>query len=1088
MARFFIDRPIFAWVIALFIIVLGATSITRLPVAQYPAVAPPTVQLSVAYPGASAQTLEDSVLSVIEREMNGAPGMAYMESVAQADGTGQITLSFEPGTNLDLAQVEVQNRLSRATPRLPSVVNQQGVRVEKSQANFLLFTMLSSSDPDADVTQIADYAARNVQPELQRLPGIGQVQLFGAERAMRVWLDPAKLQSYGLTPSDVNAAIAAQNAQVSAGSIGALPLANKQATEATVIVPGQLSTVEQFGDITLRALTDGSTVRLKDVARIELGGQSYATTARLNGQPSVGMGVQLAPGANALAVANAVKARMAELKGFFPAGVDYTIPYDSSTFVEISIEQVVHTLFEAVALVFIVMFIFLQNWRYTLIPTIVVPVALLGTLVVMLLAGFSINVLTMFGMVLVIGIVVDDAIVVVENVERIMGEEGLSPVQATRKAMTQISGAIIGITVVLVVVFVPLAFFSGSIGNIYRQFSLVMAVSIAFSAFRALSLTPALCATLLKPVEAGHNHEKKGFFGWFNRSFARLTSRYEGWVGALLKRGGRMMLVYVAIGVAVGWMYTRLPTSFLPQEDQGYVIVNMQLPAGATIERTQAVVEEVEGYLLKQPEVANMVAVMGFSFSGQGQNAALSFVSLKPWGERKGVEHGADAVAGRAMAALSGIKDAFIYPLSPPPIPELGVSAGFNLRLQDRGSKGHAELLAARNQLLGMAMQSPVLSGVRPNGLEDAPQLRVDIDRDQAAAQGVSFASINSAISTALGSAYVNDFPNAGRMQRVVVQAEAAARMNPEDILRLTVQNSAGQAVPLSAFASTTWVTGPMQTVRYNGYPAMRIEGAAAPGYSTGQAMAEMEALAAKLPPGFGVEWTGQSREEKLAGNQAIILYAFAILAVFLALAALYESWSIPLAVILVVPLGVLGVLIGVNLRGLTNDVYFQIGLITIIGLSAKNAILIIEFAKDLQAQGRSALQAALEAAKLRFRPILMTSLAFTAGVVPLAIASGASSASQRAIGTGVIGGMIVGTILAVFFVPLFFVVVRSVFKGSKREHEHAAEHAAKAGFTNEAGQHDADDPESGLTDAQRRALNADSIDTPPPSHQKDPS
>ena len=1088
MARFFIDRPIFAWVIALFIIVLGATSITRLPVAQYPSVAPPTVVLSAAYPGASAQTLEDSVLSVIEREMNGAPGLAYMESVAQANGTGSITLSFEPGTNLDLAQVEVQNRLARATPRLPSVVNQQGVRVEKSQSNFLMFTMLSSSEPGADVTRIADYAARNVQPELQRLPGIGQVQLFGAERAMRIWLDPAKLQSYGLTPADVNAAIAAQNAQVSAGSIGDLPLAHNQATTATVIVPGQLSTVEQFGNITLRAQTGGATVRLKDVARIELGGQSYATAARLNGQPSVGMGIQLAPGANALAVAKAVKKRMAELEAFFPAGVSYTIPYDSSTFVQISIEQVVQTLFEAVALVFIVMFIFLQNWRYTLIPTIVVPVALLGTLVVMLLAGFSINVLTMFGMVLVIGIVVDDAIVVVENVERIMGEEGLSPVQATRKAMTQISGAIIGITVVLVVVFVPLAFFSGSIGNIYRQFSLVMAVSIAFSAFMALSLTPALCATLLKPVEAGHNHEKKGFFGWFNRSFARLTSRYEGWVGALLKRGGRMMLVYVAIGVAVGWMYTRLPTSFLPQEDQGYVIVNMQLPAGATIERTQAVVEEVEGYLLKQPEVANMVAVMGFSFSGQGQNAALSFVSLKPWGERKGVEHGADAVAGRAMAALSGIKDAFIYPLSPPPIPELGVSAGFNLRLQDRGSKGHAELLAARNQLLGMAMQSPVLSGVRPNGLEDAPQLRVDIDRDQAAAQGVSFASINSAISTALGSAYVNDFPNAGRMQRVVVQAEAAARMNPEDILRLTVQNSAGQAVPLSAFASTTWVTGPMQTVRYNGYPAMRIEGAAAPGYSTGQAMAEMEALAAKLPPGFGVEWTGQSREEKLAGNQAIILYAFAILAVFLALAALYESWSIPLAVILVVPLGVLGVLIGVNLRGLTNDVYFQIGLITIIGLSAKNAILIIEFAKDLQAQGRSALQAALEAAKLRFRPILMTSLAFTAGVVPLAIASGASSASQRAIGTGVIGGMIVGTILAVFFVPLFFVVVRSVFKGSKREHEHAAEHAAKAGFTNEAGQHDADDPESGLTDAQRRALNADSIDTPPPSHQKDPS
>ena len=1046
MARFFIDRPIFAWVIALFIIVLGATSITRLPVAQYPSVAPPTVVLSAAYPGASAQTLEDSVLSVIEREMNGAPGLAYMESVAQANGTGSITLSFEPGTNLDLAQVEVQNRLARATPRLPSVVNQQGVRVEKSQSNFLMFTMLSSSEPGADVTRIADYAARNVQPELQRLPGIGQVQLFGAERAMRIWLDPAKLQSYGLAPADVNAAIAAQNAQVSAGSIGDLPLAQGQTTTATVVVPGQLSTVEQFGNITLRAQTGGATVRLKDVARIELGGQSYATAARLNGQPSVGMGIQLAPGANALAVVKAVKKRMAELEAFFPAGVSYTIPYDSSTFVQISIEQVVQTLFEAVALVFIVMFIFLQNWRYTLIPTIVVPVALLGTLAVMLVAGFSINVLTMFGMVLVIGIVVDDAIVVVENVERIMSEEGLSPVQATRKAMGQISGAIIGITVVLIVVFVPLAFFSGSIGNIYRQFSLVMAVSIAFSAFLALSLTPALCATLLKPVEAGHHHEKKGFFGWFNRGFTRLTSRYEGWVGALLKRGGRMMIVYLAIGAAVGWMYTRLPTSFLPQEDQGYIIVNIQLPAGATLERTQAVVEQVEGYLLKQPEVANMVAVMGFSFSGQGQNAALSFVSLKPWDERKGAEHGADAVAGRAMGALSGVKDAFIFSLSPPPIPELGVSAGFNLRLQDRSSQGHDALLAARNQLLGMTAQSKVVSGVRPNGLEDAPQLRVDINRDQAAAQGVSFSAINSAISTALGSSYVNDFPNAGRMQRVVVQADAAARMQPEDILRLTVQNSAGQAVPLSAFATTSWVTGPMQTVRYNGYPAMRIEGAAAPGQSTGQAMAEMEALAAKLPPGFGIEWTGQSREEKLAGNQAILLYAFAILAVFLALSALYESWSIPLAVILVVPLGVLGVLIGVNLRGLTNDVYFQIGLITIIGLSAKNAILIIEFAKDLQAQGRSVLQAALEAAHLRFRPILMTSLSFIAGVVPLAIASGASSASQRVIGTGVIGGMVVGTVLSVFLVPVFFLVVRSIFKGGKREQEMAQQHARSAG------------------------------------------
>ena len=1050
MARFFIDRPIFAWVIALFIIVLGATSITRLPVAQYPSVAPPTVVLSAAYPGASAQTLEDSVLSVIEREMNGAPGLAYMESVAQANGTGSITLSFEPGTNLDLAQVEVQNRLARATPRLPSVVNQQGVRVEKSQSNFLMFTMLSSSEPGADVTRIADYAARNVQPELQRLPGIGQVQLFGAERAMRIWLDPAKLQSYGLTPADVNAAIAAQNAQVSAGSIGDLPLAPDQATTATVIVPGQLSTVEQFGNITLRAQTSGAAVRLKDVARIELGAQSYATAARLNGQPSVGMGIQLAPGANALAVAKAVKKRMAELEAFFPAGVSYTIPYDSSTFVQISIEQVVQTLFEAVALVFIVMFIFLQNWRYTLIPTIVVPVALLGTLAVMLVAGFSINVLTMFGMVLVIGIVVDDAIVVVENVERIMNEEGLPPLQATRKAMGQISGAIIGITVVLISVFLPLAFFAGSVGNIYRQFSAVMGVSIAFSALMALSLTPALCATLLKPVEAGHGHAKKGFFGGFNRGFARTAKGYEGWVAKLLRRGGRMMVIYVALIAAVGVLYMRLPTSFLPNEDQGNLLVNIQLPPGATLERTQAVVEKVEDFMLKQPEVKNMVAVLGFSFSGQGQNAGLSFVTLKDWSERAGAGHTAEAIAGRAMGALSGVRDAFIFALSPPAIPELGVSSGFTFRLQDRGGNGHDALVAARNQMLGMARQSKILAGVRPDGLEDAPQLQVDIDRDKASAQGVSFAAINSAISTALGSAYINDFPNAGRLQRVVVQAEAGARMQPDDILKLTAINSQGKAVPLSAFATTRWKTGAMQTVRYNGYPAMRIAGGAAPGYSTGDAMAEMERMAAQLPAGFGFEWTGQSREEKLAGSQAMVLYGFAILAVFLCLAALYESWSIPLSVILVVPLGVLGVLLGVSLRGMANDVYFQVGLITIIGLSAKNAILIIEFAKDLQAQGKSVVESALAAAHLRFRPIVMTSLAFILGVLPLAIASGASSASQRAIGTGVIAGMVVGTTMAVFFVPVFFVVVRSLFKGSARQRQFDAQHAHQTGAGND--------------------------------------
>ena len=1045
MAKFFIERPIFAWVVALFIMVLGAVSITQLPISQYPTVAPPTIVVTVAYPGASAQTLEDSVLAVIEREMNGAPGLAYMEAVSQANGTGTLTLSFEPGTNPDLAQVEVQNRLSRATPRLPAVVNQQGVRVEKSQSNFLLFTMLSSSDPKFDVNSLSDYAARNVVPELQRLPGIGQVQLFGAERAMRVWVDPAKLQGFNLSAADVASAIQAQNAQVSAGSLGELPNLSGQSISATVVVPGQISSTQEFGDIVLRANADGSAVRLKDVARIELGAQSYATSARLNGKPATGMGVQLSPSGNALAAATAVKTRMAELEKYFPPGMSWTIPYDSSEFVQISIKQVAVTLLEAIALVFLVMYLFLQNFRYTVIPTIVVPVALLGTFGALLAMGFSINVLTMFGMVLVIGIVVDDAIVVVENVERIMNEEGLSPLEATRKAMGQISGAIIGITVVLIAVFVPLAFFAGSVGNIYRQFSAVMAVSIAFSAFMALSLTPALCATLLKPVEAGHGHAKKGFFGGFNRGFARSAKGYEGWVAKLLRRSGRMMVIYVALIAAVGVLYMRLPTSFLPNEDQGNLLVNIQLPPGATLERTQAVVEKVEEFMLQQPEVKNMVAVLGFSFSGQGQNAGLSFVTLKDWSERRGAGQTAEAIVGRAMGALSGVRDAFIFALSPPPIPELGVSSGFTFRLQDRGGNGHDALVAARNQMLGMASQSKVLAGVRPDGLEDAPQLQVDIDREKASAQGVGFAAINSTISTALGSAYINDFPNAGRMQRVVVQAEAQARMQPDDILKLTALNSQGKAVPLSSFATTRWVSGAMQTVRYNGYPAMRIAGGAAPGYSTGDAMAEMERLAAQLPAGFGFEWTGQSREEKLAGSQALVLYGFAILAVFLCLAALYESWSIPLSVILVVPLGVLGVLLGVSLRGMTNDVYFQVGLITIIGLSAKNAILIIEFAKDLQAQGKSVIESALEAAHLRFRPIIMTSLAFILGVVPLAIASGASSASQRAIGTGVISGMVVGTFLAVFFVPIFFVVVRSLFKGSARQRQFDAQHSHQA-------------------------------------------
>ncbi len=1045
MAKFFIERPIFAWVIALFVMVLGAVAITQLPIAQYPPVAPPSIVVSAAYPGASARTLEDSVLSVIEREMNGSPGLIYMESVAQADGTGNLTLSFQPGTNPELAQVDVQNRLSRATPRLPAAVTQQGVRVDKSRSNFLLFAILSSDDPAWDPVALGDYAARNVVPELQRLAGVGQVQLFGTERAMRVWIDPAKLLSYKLSAADVNAAIRAQNAQVAAGEIGSLPNVAGQGIAATVVVNGQLSSVEQFGRLLLRANPDGSAVRLKDVARIELGGQAYATSARLNGKPSTGIGVQLSPSGNALATAEAVRAKMHELEKFFPAGMQWKIPYDSSRFIRISIEQVAKTLFEAVVLVFLVMFLFLQNWRYTLIPTIVVPVALLGTFAALLALGFSINVLTMFGMVLVIGIVVDDAIVVVENVERIMSEEGLSPQAATRKAMRQISGAIVGITVVLISVFVPLAFFSGSVGNIYRQFAAVMGVSIAFSAFFALSLTPALCATLLQPVAAGH-HEKTGFFGWFNRGFARSAKGYEGWLARLLPRAGRSLLVYGAIVGVAALVYLRLPTSFLPNEDQGTLLVNVQLPPGATRERTRAVMEQVEGFMLKQPEVEGMVGVLGFSFSGQGQNAALAFVTLKDWAERHAPGSSAQDLAGRAFGALAGIRDAFIFPLSPPPIPELGSASGFSFRLQDRAGVGREVLLGARNQLLGLASQSQVLAQVRPDGLEDAPQLQLDIDRDKAQALGVGFDAINAVISTTLGSSYINDFPNAGRLQRVVVQADAPARMQPDDLLRLHVINGSGQAVPLSAFASTRWISGAMQTVRYNGYPAMRISGSAAPGYSTGAAMAEMERLAAQLPSGLGFEWTGQSREEKLAGAQAIIVYGFAILAVFLCLAALYESWSIPLAVILVVPLGVLGVLLATLLRGYANDVYFQVGLITIIGLSAKNAILIIEFAKDLQAQGKSVIEAALAAAHLRLRPIIMTSLAFMLGVLPLALASGAGSASQRAIGTAVIGGMITGTLLAVVFVPLFFVVVRRLFKGSARQHQFDAAHGHATG------------------------------------------
>ncbi|MRW86490.1 efflux RND transporter permease subunit [Pseudoduganella sp. FT26W] len=1038
MAKFFIDRPVFAWVIALFILLGGMLAITVLPVAQYPTIAPPSIVITATYPGATAQVLDDAVTSVIEQEMNGADGLQYVESSSEASGSVTITVTFVPGTNPDLASVDVQNRIKRVESRLPAAVTQQGVQVNKARSNILMFVGLTSTDGRLDPTGLGDYLARNVVNEIKRIPGVGQAQLFGTERAMRVWVDPVKLIGLKMTMADVTAAIRAQNAQVTSGTLGDLPSPASQTYSAPIVVTGQLSSTTEFGQIVLRANPNGSLVRLKDVARVEMGGASFNISARLNGAPFSAIAVQLSLTGNALQTATAVKEKMDQLAKYFPPGVKYTIPYDTSLFVKISIEEVVKTLLEAVVLVFLVMYLFLQNIRYTLIPTIVVPVALMGTFAAMQLFGFSINVLTMFGMVLAIGILVDDAIVVVENVERIMSEEGLSPRDATRKAMEQITGAIIGITLVLIAVFIPMAFFGGAVGAIYRQFSLAMVSAMLFSALMALTLTPALCATMLKPVEAGHHNEKKGFFGWFNRKFAVTATGYQGVIARILKRTGRYLIIFALLCGVVGWLYVKLPSSFLPNEDQGYLIANVQLPAGASTARTQAVLAQADAYFRKQPAVARTIAVAGFSFSGNGQNAGLVFIPLKDWKER-GAEDSAQAIAQRAMGALSGIPDAIIFPLSPPPIRELGNATGITARLQDRSAQGHDALIAARNQLLGLAAKSPILKGVRPEGLEDAPQLQVDIDREKANALGVSFADINAMMSTALGSSYVNDFASSGRQQRVIVQADAPRRLQPQDIMQLNARSASGTMVPFSSFATSHWIQGPVQLVRYNGYPAIKLTGDAAPGRSSGEAMAELEHLAEQLPPGFGIEWTGQSLEEKTSGSQAPMLFALSLLAAFLVLAALYESESIPIAVLLVVPLGVLGALLGAHLRGLPNDVYFKVGLIAIIGLSAKNAILIIEFAKDLQAQGKGLIEATLEAVHLRFRPIIMTSLAFILGVLPLVIATGAGSASQRAIGTGVMGGMITATVLAVFLVPVFFVVIRKIFKGSERQRKLAA-------------------------------------------------
>jgi len=1035
MAQLFIRRPILAWVFALFISIAGIIAIPFLPIAQYPKVAPPQLTISTSYPGASPQEIYQGVTRLIEDELNGVEGLMYFESTSDTAGQVSINATFQAGTNINQASVDVQNAIRRVEARLPSAVASQGVTVEEASSGFLMFITLTSTDGTMDEVALGDYLNRNVLGELRRIEGVGRAQLFSAQRAMRVWIDADKLVGLNLTAADINSAITSQNAQVAAGQIGAAPNPVSQDLTATVLVKGQLTDTKEFGNIVLRANPDGSSVRLKDVARIELGAETYNFSSRLNGQPSAAVGIQLSSTGNAVATSKAVTAKLEELSRFFPSGVAYSVPYDTSPFVSASIEKVMHTLVEAIILVFVVMFVFLQNFRYTVIPTLVVPVALLGTCAVMYATGFSINVLTMFAMVLAIGILVDDAIVVVENVERIMAEEGLSPKAATQKAMRQITGAILGITLVLSCVFIPMAFFPGSTGIIYRQFSLTMVVSILFSAFLALSLTPALCATFLKPIPKGH-HEKRGIGGWFNRKFDSLTNGYTKTATGTAKRAGRMMVIYLALVAGLGYLFINLPSAFVPNEDQGFLIVDIQGPPEASANRTLASIKQIETIFKADPAVKDIVAIQGFSFSGNGANAALAFVTLKDWSER-GAGNSAQDIANRANMKLFGLKDATTFALSPPPIEGFGTSGGFSFRLQDRNGIGQAALSAAAAELMQKASQSPILTGMRIEGLPDAAQVLLVIDREKANTFGVTFADINNTITANLGSSYINDFPNAGRMQRVIVQAQDRDRLQVEDLLKLNVRNSSGGMVPLSSFAIAQWQKGSPQVVGYNGYPTIRIAGAPAPGNSTGAAITEMERLASELPAGIGYEWTGQALEEIKSGSQAPFLFGLSILFVFLLLAGLYESWSIPLAVMLVVPLGIIGSVLAVMVRDMPNDIYFKVGLIAIIGLSAKNAILIVEFAKDYYAEGRSLLDSAVQAARVRFRPIIMTSLAFTLGVVPLAIATGPSAASQNAIGTGVLGGMISATILAVFFVPAFFVFVLTLMRTKRPVTEH---------------------------------------------------
>ncbi|KEF33090.1 RND efflux system, inner membrane transporter CmeB [Marinobacter nitratireducens] len=1028
MARFFIDRPIFAWVIAIIMMMAGGLAIYSLPVEQYPTVAPPEVTISANYPGASAEAVEDSVTQVIEQEMNGIDNLLYMGSTSDSSGNVQITLTFAAETDPDIAQVQVQNKLQLATPRLPQVVQQQGVQVTKSSDTFLMVLAFTSNDDSMTRADIADYVGANIKDPIARVQGVGQVQIFGSQYAMRVWLDPNKLNEFSLTPADVTAAIEVQNNQVAGGQLGGTPSVDEQQMTASIVVQTLLETPEEFGEILLKVTENGSEVRLSDVARIELGSEQYAIQGRFNGKVASGLGINLASGANALDTADRVRARLDELSAYFPESLEVAYPYDTTPFVEISIMEVVKTLFEGIALVFLVMYLFLQNFRATLIPTIAVPVVLLGTFGVLFAFGFSVNTLTMFGMVLAIGLLVDDAIVVVENVERVMAEEGLGPVEATRKSMGQITGALVGIALVLSAVFVPMAFFPGSTGAIYRQFSITIVSAMVLSVLVALILTPALCATMLKPHKGDH-HSKGGFFGWFNRSFDKATGRYTGRVEKMIGRWGRYMLIYVAVVGVLAFSFMRLPSAFLPDEDQGILLAQVQLPVGSTQAQTIDVLKKMEHHFLvdEAEAVESMFSVAGFSFSGRGQNSGIAFVRLKDWSERDLERNGVNAIIGRAMGTFSQVREAVIFALNPPSIPALGVASGFNFQLQDRAGLGHDAMVEARNTLLGKANQHPALSQVRFSGLPDAPQYDLDVDRQKARAMGVSLADINTTLSVAWGSSYVNDFTDNGRIKRVYVQADAPFRMLPDDINNWYVRNGNGEMVPFASFSEGEWSYGPQQLQRYNGVSSMNIQGNAAPGYSTGDAMAAMEQLASELPGGFGFEWTGLSYQEKQAGSQAPALYALSLIVVFLCLAALYESWSIPFAVMMVVPLGIIGAVLAATFRELSNDVFFQVGLLTTIGLSAKNAILIAEFAKELEEKGRGLLRATLEATRMRLRPILMTSLAFGLGVTPLMLSTGAGSGARNAIGTGVFGGVVAATALAIFFIPLFYVLVRRI-------------------------------------------------------------